>query len=62
VSDIHIQQMPAFKKAYKKLPFSQQLIVNNAIKAIIKNPCIFRDKWISDSERCGSLDFNQRLI
>ena len=28
----------------------------------LKTRCIFRDKWISDSERCGSLGFNQRLI
>jgi mRNA-degrading endonuclease RelE of RelBE toxin-antitoxin system len=44
VSDINIKQMPAFKKAYKKLPFSQQLIVNNAIKDIVKNPQIGNEK------------------
>lgn len=36
--------MPAFKKAYKKLPLSQQLIVNNAIKEIVKNPQIGNEK------------------
>lgn len=36
--------MPAFKKAYKKLPCSQQLIVNNAIKKIAKNPQIGNEK------------------
>jgi len=44
VSDINIQQMPAFKKAYKKLPHSHQLIVNDAIKAIIKNPQLGNEK------------------
>lgn len=36
--------MPAFKKAYKKLPHSQQIIVNDAIKAIIKNPQLGSEK------------------
>jgi len=44
VSDINLQQMPAFKKAYKKLQRSQQLIVNNAIKEIVKNPQIWNEK------------------
>lgn len=38
MSDIYIKQMPAFKKAYKKLPRPHQLMVNTAIKAIIQNP------------------------
>ncbi len=37
MSDISIQQMPAFKKVYKKLPCAHQLIVNHAIKDIIAN-------------------------
>jgi mRNA-degrading endonuclease RelE of RelBE toxin-antitoxin system len=44
VSDINIQQMPAFKKAYKKLSHSQQLSVNNAIKEIVINPQIGNEK------------------
>ena len=36
--------MPAFKKAYKKLPRSHQLMVNDAIKAIIQNPEIGDEK------------------
>ena len=44
MSDINIKQMPAFKKAYKKLPLSQQLIVNNAINEIVKNPQIGNEK------------------
>ncbi len=40
MSDTTIKQMPAFKKAYKKLP----LCVNNAIKEIIKNPQIGNEK------------------
>lgn len=42
--DINLQQMPAFKKAYKKLQRSQQLIVNNTIKEIVKNPQIENEK------------------
>jgi mRNA-degrading endonuclease RelE of RelBE toxin-antitoxin system len=44
VSDICLKQMPAFKKAYKKLPKSHQLMVNDAIKAIIQNPEIGDEK------------------
>lgn len=44
MSDIHIQQMPAFKKSYKKLPCSYQLIVNDAIREIVKNPKIGDEK------------------
>lgn len=44
MSDISIQQMPAFKKSYKKLPISYQLMVNDAIKAIVKNPKIGDEK------------------
>ena len=36
--------MPAFKKAYKKLPRSHQLMVNDVIKAIIQNPEIGDEK------------------
>jgi mRNA-degrading endonuclease RelE of RelBE toxin-antitoxin system len=44
VSDICLKQMPVFKKAYKKLPRSHQLMVNEAIKAIIQNPEIGDEK------------------
>lgn len=37
-SDIIIQQMPAFKKAYKKLHTQQKQIVDKAIGTIIENP------------------------
>lgn len=36
--------MPAFKKAYKKLPDSNKLKVNEAIRAIINNPKIGDEK------------------
>ncbi len=36
--------MPAFKKAYKKLPLSYQLAVNTAIKEIVKTPQIGNEK------------------
>ena len=35
---IFISQMPAFKKAYKKLHKTHKVIVNDAIKAIISDP------------------------
>jgi mRNA-degrading endonuclease RelE of RelBE toxin-antitoxin system len=44
VSDICLKQMPVFKKAYKKLPESHQLMVNDVIKAIIQNPEIGDEK------------------
>lgn len=36
--------MPAFKKSYKKLPRSHQLMVNDAIKAVVQNPEIGDEK------------------
>ena len=44
MSDFSLKQMPAFKKAYKKLPRSHQLMVNDVIKAIIQNPEIGDEK------------------
>ncbi|STX28884.1 Uncharacterised protein [Legionella beliardensis] len=38
MGNIQVSQMPAFKKAFKKLHTAQQLEVKKAIKAIIKNP------------------------
>jgi len=44
MTEILVNQMPAFKKIYKKLPASQQQIVDQAIDAIIKNPKIGQEK------------------
>lgn len=44
MSKIEIRQMPAFKKAYKKLPSAHKLIVNEAIHTIINNPKIGEEK------------------
>jgi mRNA interferase RelE/StbE len=44
VRDILIQQMPGFKKAYKKLPNSHKLDVNQAILAILEDPKIGEHK------------------
>lgn len=38
MSDIEIRQMPAFKKAYKKLSDSHKSVVNDAVRTIINNP------------------------
>lgn len=38
MTDIVIKQMPAFKKAYKKLHPNQKIKVDEAIRKIIKNP------------------------
>jgi mRNA-degrading endonuclease RelE of RelBE toxin-antitoxin system len=38
MTEITISQMPAFKKAYKKLHNNQKTKVNEAIKLIAKNP------------------------
>ena len=40
MTDITIKQMPAFKKAYKKLHEQEKIKVNTAIHAIILNPKI----------------------
>lgn len=44
MSDIVIKQMPAFKKAYKKLHRSEKAKVNEAIQAIIDEPKIGQAK------------------
>lgn len=36
--------MPSFKKAYKKLHEDQQLYVDDAIRAIVKNPAMGEEK------------------
>lgn len=42
--NIVIKQMPAFKKAYKRLHANQVKVVNEAIKAIINDPKIGEEK------------------
>ncbi len=42
--DIHIQQMPTFKRVYKKLHPSIRAHVNNAIKDVVNNPTIGHEK------------------
>jgi mRNA-degrading endonuclease RelE of RelBE toxin-antitoxin system len=44
MTDVKIQQMPSFKKAYKKLHANYKSKVNEAIKAIVKNPNIGEEK------------------
>ncbi len=44
MSKIIITQMPGFKKAYKKLHSNEKKVVDEAIKAIIKNPKIGEEK------------------
>lgn len=44
VSNIQIKQMPSFKKAYKKLPKEYRLEVNEAIRSIMSNPEIGKEK------------------
>lgn len=38
MTDIQLKQMPAFKKAYKKLHNHAKLMVNEAIREIIQTP------------------------
>ena len=44
MTEIFVKQMPAFKKAYKKLHPNKKSKVDNAIRAIIKNPKIGEEK------------------
>jgi mRNA-degrading endonuclease RelE of RelBE toxin-antitoxin system len=44
VIDIAVKQMPAFKKAYKKLHPNEKSTVNDAIRIIIQNPTIGQEK------------------
>jgi hypothetical protein len=44
--EITILQMPAFKKAYKKLHLKQKAMVNEEIQAIIKNPKLGEEKKV----------------
>ena len=42
--NIFVKQMPAFKRAYKKLHENQKVKVNHAIRAIIQNPKLGKEK------------------
>ncbi len=44
MSEITVRQMPAFKRAYKKLHPNQKDAVNEAIRAIIADPTIGEPK------------------
>lgn len=44
MTDIIIQQMPAFKRVYKKLPKQHKETVNEAILTIVNNPTIGEEK------------------
>ncbi len=44
MSHVFVSQMPAFKKAYKKLHKANKDIVNEAIKKIISNPEVGEQK------------------
>jgi len=44
VVDIIIRQMPIFKRAYKKLYANEKAAVDDAIRAVIKNPKIGQEK------------------
>ena len=44
MTDIIIQQMPSFKRVYKKLHKQDREIVNEAILAIANNPTIGEEK------------------
>ena len=44
MTDIIVKQMPAFKKAYKKLHINEKSEVDDAIRAIIKNPSLGEEK------------------
>jgi len=44
MSNVTVRQMPAFKKAYKKLHSQHKSKVDDAIKAIIQNPEIGQEK------------------
>lgn len=44
MTDITIQQMPAFKRAYKKLHANQKSKVDEAIRAIVQDPSLGEEK------------------
>lgn len=44
MTDISIKQMPIFKRIYKKLHNQEKLIVDAAIRDIVKNPLLGQEK------------------
>lgn len=44
MTEIHVSQMPMFKRVYKKLHFKEQVIVDDAIQEIVKNPKLGESK------------------
>lgn len=44
MSEVTVKQMPAFKKAYKKLHANERDAVDDAIREIIKNPKLGEEK------------------
>ncbi|NQY42134.1 MAG: type II toxin-antitoxin system RelE/ParE family toxin [Legionellales bacterium] len=44
MANVQIKQMPAFKKAYKKLHLNVKVVVDEEIKKIIKEPTIGEEK------------------
>ena len=40
MTDVAVQQMPAFKRVYKKLAASHQAVVDDAVRTIVANPDI----------------------
>ena len=38
MADIEVLQMPAFKRVYKKLVASHQVVVDDAVRTIVANP------------------------
>lgn len=38
MADVTILQMPAFKRAYKKLPVGHRSVVDDAVRAIVADP------------------------
>lgn len=44
MTDIVLRQMPAFRKAYKKLPPKIKNQVNNAIREIVNEPAVGKKK------------------
>jgi len=44
VTEIIVQQMPAFKKAYKRLHIKERTVVDDAIRSIVQHPNIGQEK------------------
>lgn len=44
MTEVSVRQMPAFKRVYKKLHPSQKKAVDDAIREVIKNPKLGRQK------------------